>query len=240
MIWAMSTAAHPPLSGYYRALLRNYLSSENPDLAGTVHAFATPVEKASDAENRLWTAWGEVIRLASVRAPQDQDRLVDLVTALRDRGIKPDPTRPHIIRGQVLWTGLPLLSNQMREAWNWAAPPQTSDFTWRNVNGFAARLTLAGVDFSLLGLWTIRSSLEESQRVSTTELMAAAEWFKYLARPIMQWSQAQRQFDGPDDPASRPGKLLIAQGFAQSGYSTHRLNYWQQRIQQGSSQQKAV
>jgi len=235
----MSTV-QPPLTGYYRALLRNYLASASPDLAGTVHAFATPVEKASDAEDRLWTAWGEVVRLASVRSPEEQTRLVDLVTALRDRGIKPDPARPHIIWGQVLWTGLPMLSAQMREAWNWAAPPRTSDFTWRNVNGFAARLTVAGVDFSLLGLWTIRSSLEESERVSTTELMAAAEWFKYLTKPIMQWSQAERQFDGPDDPASRPGKLLLEQGFTQSGFSAGRLNYWQQRIQQGSSQQKAV
>lgn len=239
MIGVMSTV-QPPLTGYYRALLRTYLTSASPDLAGTVHAFAVPVEKGSDPQERLWTAWGEVIRQASVRAPEDQTRLVELVVALRDRGFKPDASNPHIIWGQVLWTGLPLLSAQMREAWNWAAPPATSDYTWRNVNGFAARLTVAGVDFSLLGLWTIRSSLEESTEVTATELMAAAEWFKYLTKSMVQWSEADRQFDGPDDPASRPGRLLIEQGFAQSGFSARRLGFWQQRIRQGSSRQKAV
>ena len=239
MIWAMSTV-QPPLTGYYRALVRQYLTSANVDLPGTVHAFATPVEKGADAESRLWTAWGEVIRQASLRAPEEQTRLVELVIALRDRGFKPNAANPHIIWGQVLWTGLPLLSAQMREAWNWAAPPETADFTWRNVNGFAARLTLAGIDFSLLGLWTIRTSLEEDVQVSAVELMAAAEWFRYLTKPIMQWSEADRQFDGPDDPASRPGRLLLEQGYAQSGFSARRLAFWQQRIQQGSSQQKAV
>ncbi|MCD5313431.1 DUF3632 domain-containing protein [Kineosporia babensis] len=235
----MSTA-QPPLTGYYRALLRSYLTTASPDVNGTAHAFATPVEKAAEPQERLWTAWGEVIRQASVRAPEDHTRLVELVVALRDRGFKPDATNPHIIWGQVLWTGLPLLNAQMREAWNWAAPPATSDYTWRNVNGFAARLTVAGVDFSLLGLWTIRSSLEESTKVTATELMAAAEWFKYLSKSLVQWSEADRQFDGPDDPASRPGKLLLDQGFARSGFSARRLAYWQHRIQQGSSQQKAV
>ncbi|MBT0769323.1 DUF3632 domain-containing protein [Kineosporia sp. J2-2] len=231
----MSTV-QPPLTGYYRALLRSYQSTANPDLAGTVHAFATPVEKGTNSQDRLWTAWGEMIRQASIRAPEDQTRLVDLVVALRDRGIKPDASNPHIIWGQVLWTGLPLLNAQMREAWNWAAPPSTSDYTWRNVNGFAARLTLAGIDFSLLGLWTIRASLEEKEKVSATELMAAAEWFKYLTKPIMQWSQDERQFEGPDDPASAPGKLLMEEGFTRSGFSSGRLAFWQRRIRQGSTQ----
>jgi len=236
----MSTV-QPPLAGYYRALMRNYLVTANPDLAGTVHAFAVPVEKGADGHARLRTAWDEVIRQASIRAPQDQERLVDLIVQLRDRGIRPNPANPHIIAGQVLWTGLPLLKDEMRAAWRRAAPPATSDFTWRNVNGFAAQLTVAGIDFSLLALQTIRSSLEESVQVSTVELLAAAEWFRYLARPIMQWSQDERQFDGPDDPASRPGNLLTAQGFTQSGFSAARLDYWQRRIQQGSSQhQKAV
>ncbi|GAB6898535.1 DUF3632 domain-containing protein [Kineosporia succinea] len=231
----MSTVP-PPLSGYYRALMRSYLLSANPDLAGTVHAFATPIEKGVDSEERLWTAWGEVIRQASTRASDDQTRLVDLVRSLRDRGIRPDPSKPHVIWGQVLWTGLPLLNSQMREAWNWAAPPETSDYTWRNVNGLAARLTVAGIDFSQLGLWTIRSALEETTEVSTVELMAAAEWFKYLSGPLRKWSEADRQFEGPDDPATAPGKLLVEEGFTTSGFSATRLAYWQRRIQQGSTQ----
>ncbi|GAA3592617.1 hypothetical protein GCM10022223_04140 [Kineosporia mesophila] len=231
----MSTV-QPPLSGYYRALMRSYLTTATPDLAGTVHAFATPIEKGADSQDRLWTAWGEVIRQASQRAPEDQTRLIDLVVALRDRGVRPDPAKPQVIWGQTLWTDLPLLNSQMREAWNWAAPPETSDYTWRNVNGFAARLTVAGLDFSLLGLWTIRSSLEETTQVSTIELMAAAEWFKYLTAQLRQWSEADRQFDGSDDPASAPGKLLLKEGFSQSGFSATRLSYWQRRIREGSTQ----
>ena len=74
---------------------------------------AVQVETADDVEGALWWLWGRVVERA-VSTQQDHAALVDLVVALRDR------RAAGTVWGRELWSDLPVLGAQLREAWSWA------------------------------------------------------------------------------------------------------------------------
>jgi hypothetical protein len=153
---------------YYEALLAGYLQATPARTMGeSVARFVAPVRSAfvheqiaqSAIEAMLWTAWQPVIAAAGASSGTAQDRLVDLLTGIKNQGVL---TRDQGRQECVVWGGLkvfadlPLFGAQMREAWDIGADPPGSTDVWANMNAFAARLTAAGIDFSTYAIWALR------------------------------------------------------------------------------------
>lgn len=150
------------------------------------------VRDGGDVEAALWAAWNMVIDAAGTADDATRSALVRQLSALRrrDTGVRVWDLR--------LYADLPVFGAAMRERWNVEGPPGS----WANVNAFAAQLTVAGLDFGLYALWTLRSALEGDHRPDL--LPAATEWFR-LAGPLLYESC---HHGGPlhaDGPPARTG-----------------------------------
>ena len=220
----------------FRAVVDRYLHTEDgmPPAVGAAE-FTKPVDRAflraaagqAPIEEMLWPAWEAVISAADTPDDGTRSRLVELVGAVRDRGILARPDGQEC----VVWdmrahVDLPVFGAQMRETWNFP-PPAVSAGTWANLNAFAAQLTVAGVDFSRYAIWALREALEEDSPELPRVLPAAVEWFR-LAGPVLA-SLAQRAADA--DGSDQAGRLGREAGLADRGFSVGRWNFWRHRLE---------
>jgi hypothetical protein len=221
----------------FRAVVDRYLHSEDgmPPAAGAAE-FTKPVERAflRDAagealvEEMLWAGWEAVISAADTPDDRTRSRLVELVVAVRDRGVLARPDGQEC----VVWdmrahADLPVFGAQMRETWNFS-PPAGPAGTWANLNAFAAQLTVAGVDFSLYAIWALREALEEDSPELPRVLPAAVEWFRH-AGPVLASLAVQRAADARG--GDQAGRLCREAGLAGRGFSVGRWNFWRRRLE---------
>ncbi|MBL7255745.1 DUF3632 domain-containing protein [Paractinoplanes lichenicola] len=173
-------------------------------------------------EGLLWELWQGVTDAAAEADEQRLDELVALVTGVREtavEGVK--------IGGRRLFGDLPVFGAQMREEWNLVPPDDRSVESWTRLNSFAARLTAAGVDFSLFGLWSIGTALETFAKPSE-HLPAAVEWFEQCGAELATATRHRRTF-GPGP--GRLHELAEREGLSEGGYNLPRWTFWLSRLE---------
>jgi len=228
---------------YYEALVGAYLASDGESAVDdAVARFVAPVNKAyleaADPEQAvphiLWDAWEVVVLAAEVSAGPAQERLAELVAKIGDQSLPehPDGRRDFTVWGNFrVYADRPAFGANMREEWDLTffgqnRPPEA----WPNLNAFAARLTVVGVDFSLYALWTLRDCLEEKEEASSAELALVAQWFTICGSLLA--SHSARGYSPPEwDAAARVGELCTRQGITEGGFSPRRWKFWRSRLE---------
>ncbi|EAW17801.1 DUF3632 domain-containing protein [Aspergillus fischeri NRRL 181] len=225
-------------------ILNDYLqpSSTTPpsEAAQSIHALTPKAgstqEESSEMEDFLWYTWGTIIKVAK-QIPHNhpsQDRLVELIHALTEL----PPTTVSIWGSEnCLWKDLPMLGPSLRESWN--APtytkPNDQEITeWINLQAFTARLmSKCDPSLSLLGVWSLRSGLEEelSGKEVDGEAAAAAMWMVYGGANLFS-QLADAVPDEEKERLMRPGRLYSGQG----QLSPERWQFWKQRFGEMSEQ----
>ena len=130
---------------------------------------------------------------------------------------------------------LPLLE-QNANARNSIAPTdnstQAENSEWSDLNAWTASLVAhehasAGdnPDYSLFGLWTIRSGLEDQENPLDADAEAAALWFIFAGPAIKDFSNQSKSFDGR---VAIAGSLFSSESW--TGFNPERWNAWSQRF----------
>jgi hypothetical protein len=102
---------------------------------------------------------------------------------------------------------------------------------WTNINAFAARLTAAAaVDFSVYGIWAMRSALETPIDALPADevpaaLQAASAWLQLAGRPMHDSEQRWARSPQHGDPA-RGGPLYEGP----PGFCAERWALWRARL----------
>ncbi|GAQ09484.1 hypothetical protein ALT_6805 [Aspergillus lentulus] len=225
-------------------ILNDYLqpSSTTPprEAAQAIHALtpktgSTP-EENSELEDFLWYTWGTIIKVAK-QIPHNhpsQDRLVDLIHALTEL----PPTTVSIWGSEnYLWKDLPMLGPSLRESWDppaYTKPDDQEVTEWINLQAFTARLmSKCDPSLSLLGVWSLRSGLEEelSDNELEGEVAAAAMWMVYGSENLFS-QLADAVEDEEKERLMKPGTLYSGQG----QLSPERWQFWKQRFGEMSQQ----
>jgi Protein of unknown function (DUF3632) len=229
-------------SRYYGALITGYLRAAPASaLDEAIARFVAPVRSAflhdqaseSAIDAMLWAAWEPVLLAAGTASATTQDRLVDLLTGIKNQGVL---TREQGRRECVIWGGLkvftdlPCFGAQMREAWDMRADPPGSPEVWANMNAFAARLTAAGFDFSLYAIWTLRDCLEEGYQPGPAELRAAVPWFRDSGAALSRLAHQPGIPGEGDQCPARLGKLCRESGMTRGGFTAERWEFWRGRL----------
>jgi hypothetical protein len=228
------------ITSHYENVVAACLAADTEDaLDEAVARFVTPVNTAfvrsadpqQAVETILWAAWTAVVRAAEAGAERTQARLVDLVTRIKVQDLPQRPDRRRDLRVWDLrvYADLPVFGAQMREEWDVSWFDASRRGAWVNLNAFAARLTAAGMDFSLYALWTLRDCLEGEETAGPDLLAAAAHWFT-LCGPLL----ASRAAEGYAPPqwgaAARVGRLCADHGITRGGFGTERWEFWRARL----------
>lgn len=222
----------------FGAVVSRYLDSAGgmSPRAGAAE-FTEPIDRAfarsgpgeADIEGMLWPAWEVVISAADTPDDAARSRLVELLSAIRARGILARSSGEECViwGNQRAYVDLPVFGAQMRETWNFA-PPILSMQSWANLNAFAAQLTVAGIDFSLYAIWAFRHALEEDSPEASQELPAAVEWFRH-AGPVL----ASLALEGTAvaHGADRAGELCRQAGLTDHGFTIGRWDFWKGRLE---------
>ncbi|KAJ6557733.1 hypothetical protein B0H19DRAFT_1148435 [Mycena capillaripes] len=182
-----------------------------------LEALAAAVTDANDVpttEGQLWELYDSILHEAKMTPWRDeaaQQRLVDLVAAIKQRADPPRPANmtvaasrnwPWVWAGGLgLWSMQILFGASARETWNetlgcgsgWHAPEVRA---WTNLNAFVARLTVQGVrDFRLYGMWALREALEKEIIIDGT--MRAADSVGQMADALFGVAAVWVQVAGP-------------------------------------------
>ncbi|ELR09685.1 hypothetical protein VC83_06234 [Pseudogymnoascus destructans] len=191
----------------------------------------------SDIEGGLRPVWESILNVAADTEHQSQEHLVAIVRAVQQQNLSKDGASEVTVWGEQVrvWSDLPLFGASVRDAWNRA--PSTgsiNDFSasqWRNINAFLARLTsispsTPAFDFSMFGLWTLRSAFEGTGEASPTDVDAAKVWFEYAEDVLTELSNEGKSF-----PANvgAGGGSYADKGW--TGFNPDRLKVWQVALQ---------
>lgn len=220
---------------HYRALLSEYLQATPADAVDqAVARFVAPLRSAfvderageSVIEGMLWAAWEPVVLAARESSDSTQGRLVDLLTGVQGQGTltRDQGRQACTVWGLTVFADLPCLGAQMREQWDTGA---TEPEAWVNINAFAARLTAAGIDFSLYAIWTLCERLEETPTPGSADLRAAVPWFQHCGDLLVRLALERRSFDRG---LGRLGKLCTDRGMTQGGFTVERWEFWRGRL----------
>lgn len=205
--------------------------------ARAARAVASRVPKDEDdaVEGFLWTFWGDVTEVAK-QIPHDdpaQDKLVAVVRELKllpDTGVK--------VWNEQLWTDLPVLGAQFREALN---GPETSEDearqaalaqAWVNFHAFAARLNGAGVTrFETTPIWMLRAALEEDlaglpPALHDCHVMTAAQIAAHNGR-LLATALASARTLSPQEARMYQGGALFS---GPPGVTADRWAFWVRRL----------
>ena len=191
------------------------------------HAFLRCGTGQAHIEGMLWAAWQAVVSAADTPDDTARFRLVELLSAIKDRGILVRPGGEEcVVWDMRVHVDLPVFGAQMRETWNFP-PPAVSAQSWANLNAFAAQLTSTGSDFSLYAIWALRDALEEKNEVSQV-LPAAVQWFRHAGSVL-----ASMALGYPADAhgADWVGELCRDAGLTDHGFTIRRWNFWKGRLE---------
>lgn len=234
------------------AALESYLKSDT-DLQDAVSGFIQPVydlyteklpteSQLADALDALWTALlNEVVSIAYNDTKQGC-----LATFVNEIKSLPPPDQPAPqIWSLKLWSDLPILGATMRQRWNSGpgisfvsiiyrnadSKVDTENYSWLNLNAFAARLTASHVlDLSLYAIWAMHDALETpledmKAEVRDQTLRAAALWIEFCGEHLhgMEkiWESDPRKGD-----VARGGPLYPGP----KGFCKERWELWRERL----------
>ncbi|KAL5348751.1 hypothetical protein ACLOAV_006171 [Pseudogymnoascus australis] len=150
------------------------------DPSSAARALIAPAEERftagspeSDIEGGLRPVWESIIDVSADTEHQSQEPLVSVVRAIQQQSFAKAPG-----------TG------------------SANDFSgsqWRNINAFLARLTslspsTPAFDFSMFGLWTLRSAFEGTGEASPADMDAAKVWLEYAGDVLVKLSNEGKSF----------------------------------------------
>ncbi|CAL9646510.1 DUF3632 domain-containing protein [Streptomyces sp. enrichment culture] len=225
-------------SRYYEALIGEYVGAE-PSAAvdEIVFRFVEPIRAAfvtrqgdeSAMEELLWPAWHAIIAAARATSGPSQDRLVELLIGIKRQGVltrlEKGRKRECTVWGNRVFVDLPVFGAEMREMVD-GGPVDA----WVNGNAFAARLTAAGVDFSLYAIWTLRDCLEERSPLNFADLRAVVPWFQHCGRLLAHLAIREASFDHADQRPAELGELCTDRGMTRGGFTAQRWRFWHERL----------
>jgi hypothetical protein len=223
---------------WFGAVVGRYLGSAggmSPDAGATQftgpvdHAFLERGAREVHIEELLWPAWQAVITAAGTADDTARSRLVELVGAIRGRGVLVRPDGQEcLVWDMRAHVDLPVFAAQLRHTWNFP-PPAVSAPWWANVNAFTAQLTAAGLDFSLYAIWALRDALEEGDGHQLARVLpAAVAWLRH-AGPVLASMAVERRAEGYG--RDRPGTLCQQAGLTDRGFTIGRWNFWRRRLE---------
>ncbi|OBT69217.1 hypothetical protein VE03_01861 [Pseudogymnoascus sp. 23342-1-I1] len=194
----------------HHSLTASIASKTDPSSAA--RALVAPAEERfsagspeSEIEVGLWPVWESIIDVATDTDHQSQEPLVAIVRAVQQQNFAQDGASEVTVWGEKVkvWSDLPLFGASVREAWNRSPDTNSAnDFSasqWRNINAFLARLTSLSpstpvFDFSMFGLWTLRSAFEEIGEATRADVDAAKVWFEYAEDVLVKLSNEGKSF----------------------------------------------
>ncbi|KFY21738.1 hypothetical protein V493_07159 [Pseudogymnoascus sp. VKM F-4281 (FW-2241)] len=210
------------------------------DPSAAARALIAPAEQKfstgspeSDIEGGLRPVWGSIVDVAADTEHQSQGPLVAVVRAVQQQDFAKDGASEVTVWGEKVkvWSDLPLFGATVRDAWNRApSTGSADDFSasqWRNINAFLARLTslspsTPAFDFSMFGLWTLRSAFEGTNEPSPADVDAANVWFEYAEDVLTKLSKEGKSF--PAKVGAGGGSYADKEW---TGFNPQRLEVWQ-------------
>ncbi|OBT80780.1 hypothetical protein VF21_00100 [Pseudogymnoascus sp. 05NY08] len=191
----------------------------------------------SDIEGGLRPVWESIINVAAHTEHQSQEHLVSIVRAVQQQTLTKDGASEVEVWGEnvKVWSDLPLFGVSVRDAWNRApGTGSANDFSasqWRNINTFLARLTSLSAstpsfDFSMFGLWTLRSAFEATSEATPADTDAAKVWFEYAEDVLTTLSNEGKSFPAK---VGAGGGRYADKGW--TGFNADRLKVWQAALQ---------
>lgn len=237
--------------------LSSYLA--NPDETGATLQHLTECATSSHSKDELEThlgrSWNSILYLSTQQphASKQQDSLVKLLQALTTAPSPKDTNGKEIeIDGSKVWQGLPFFGQAARACWNFPSDEEVDTKTrdaWINVNAFVARMTAAAVnahggerqdygalDYSLYGIWSLRSALEEEREnlpgktTIDASVGAAAAWILYAGPTLKGLSDSNKTYSGK---VAKPGSKFKDQDWR--GYNNDRWQLWKKELAQAKS-----
>lgn len=220
------------------------------------------LRKRPSTEGQLWDLWYSILHAAK-KIPwednQQQDKLLDLVKALKARPDPPLPspmpavlTKDWIWTPGALWSVLLMLGPSARESWNdscgcgagWTAVETAA---WTNVNVFVARMVASGVAsmFCLYGEWALENLEEkwsaqyshqagEEGVVRETNVGIAALWVVIAGREMYEKRERDsRGVDAYEIDIQKRGRNFPWIKF-KHGVTGARWTWWKRRFEQES------
>ena len=193
--------------------------------------------------------WYIFIQAAKITPADDpaQDRLVAQLLYAREMctlrrkttGIDEEAITSDGLR---IWTDLPYLVADMREAWEKSMDMSPSHR--HNFAAFTARLPALGVcgtGLSSCALWLLREALETPRQLTRPEngsgevavaelLRACLAWLTYCSHKLLTLSVTNHSFPEADLHLSEPGELARNAKVERAGFSVSRWLFWRQRF----------
>ncbi|KAG9824433.1 hypothetical protein KCU98_g16193, partial [Aureobasidium melanogenum] len=239
-------------------VLTSYLA--NPDKTDATLESLTTCAASSlskgELETHLRNLWNSFFHLSSQQphSSKQQGELVKLLQALATDApaLKAANGAEVEVDGSKVWQGLPLFGQQARECWNFPYHKEVDTKTrdsWVNVNAFVARLTAAAInehggerqgysalDYSLYGVWSLRSALEEERENSPgkntidASVGAAAVWIAYAGPTLKGLSDSNKTYSGK---VAKPSSKFKDQEWR--GYTKDRWQTWEKELDQVKS-----
>ncbi|CAD0086598.1 unnamed protein product [Aureobasidium mustum] len=217
---------------------------------------ATSSLSKGELETQLRRLWNSFLYLSSQQphSSKQQDSLVKLLQVLTTNSstLKDTNGRGVEVDGSKVWRGLPLFGQQARECWNFPSDKEVDTKTrdvWINVNAFVARLTAAAInehggerqgysplDYSLYGIWSLRSALEEKREnlpgktTVDASVGAVAVWIVYAGPTLRGLSESNKTYSGK---VAKPGSKFKDQEWR--GYTKDRWQSWKEELAQAKS-----
>ncbi|KAG9550905.1 hypothetical protein KCU71_g14491, partial [Aureobasidium melanogenum] len=216
---------------------------------------ATSSHSKDELETHLGRSWNSILYLSTQQphSSKQQDSLVKLLQALTTAPSPQDTNGNEIeIDGSKVWQGLPFFGLAARECWNFPHDKEVDTKTrgaWINVNAFVARMTAVAInahggerqdygalDYSLYGIWTLRSALEEEREnlpgknTIDASVGAAAAWIVYAGPTLKGLSDSNKTYSGK---VAKPGSKFKDQEWR--GYTKDRWQTWGKELDQAKS-----
>ncbi|KAK1985876.1 hypothetical protein LZ30DRAFT_778786 [Colletotrichum cereale] len=192
-------------------------ATDGKALDDTVHEFNTLAKKSqSEIEDFLWDTYNAIFAVAKQTSPEKQGPLVDFLQRLRETTVTASDGQPLKLSNQVVWKDLPTFGWVARDLWNFdaldASAPKEEKAGWDNLSALAAQLTARAdlndprdpFDFSLYGLWTLRTAFEEEHPADADVAAAVRQaylWINYSGDALQKLSAKNRDFDGKSGKA---------------------------------------
>ncbi|KAH0393621.1 hypothetical protein KCU89_g12221, partial [Aureobasidium melanogenum] len=239
-------------------ILTSYLANSDSTDATleSLTTCATSSLSKNELETHLRRLWNSFLHLSSQQShsSKQQSELVKLLQALiTDAPPLKDTKGAGVeVDGSKVWQGLPLFGQQARECWNFPYHEEVDTKirdAWINVNAFVARLTAVAInqhggerqgysalDYSLYGIWSLRSALEEERENSPgkntidASVGAAAVWLVYAGLTLKGLSDSNKTYSGK---VAKPGSKFKDQEWR--GYTKDRWQTWAKDLDKAKS-----
>ncbi|KAL0934946.1 uncharacterized protein CTRU02_209537 [Colletotrichum truncatum] len=189
----------------YKALDAFVKAGDKKSLEDTVQKF-NDLAKASESEleDFLWDTYNAIFAVAKQTSPEKQEPLADFVQRLRETTVTGSNGQALHLQESVVWKDLPTFGWVARDLWNFdvtdASASKEERASWDNLAAFLAQLTARAsidrtrsdpLDFSMFGLWALRTAFEEEHPAEADTEAAVRQaylWIQYAGDTLKKLS----------------------------------------------------